>query len=108
MSRMRLLPWPRDDGKPCYLSTDDPGSPMSQLADNFEAMLLETGEDLLGHVDLLMKEGPSEIELAHTVRLLYEALNDTLRVARSRGDRLPVANEISDEASATENREVIH
>jgi len=43
----RLLPWTRPDGAPCYLSTDDPDSRLSVLADSVEGELLAAAETLL-------------------------------------------------------------
>ncbi|MEU9110413.1 hypothetical protein AB0D04_01130 [Streptomyces sp. NPDC048483] len=33
---LRLLPWTTPEGEPCYLSTDDPDSRLSVLADDIE------------------------------------------------------------------------
>ncbi|GAA4555447.1 hypothetical protein ACFYN9_24355 [Streptomyces collinus] len=44
---MRLLPWTGTDGKACYLSTDDPGSLLSRLADDVEAAQLASAETVL-------------------------------------------------------------
>lgn len=87
---MRLLPWNGPDGQRCYLSTDEGGGYLSQLADDMEEAQLGTGEELLRHTaDLL--NGPAEAtarELRFCVHRLCEALRDALRVAESRGGRL--------------------
>ncbi len=85
----RLLPWTRPDGAPCYLSTDDPDSHLSVLADTVEAELLAAAEALLDEA-----EAPSAVpdtgprERCRTAAL-RNALRDVLRIAVSRGDRLP-------------------
>jgi hypothetical protein len=87
---MRLLPWTGEDGKACYLSTDGDGSYLSRLADNLEAVQLGMAEELLGFVrKTLAEDGPAETELRMVITRMSEALWDVLRVARSRGGRLP-------------------
>lgn len=86
---LRLLPWTSDTGMPCYLSTDNPESRMSRLADKVEAELLESARDVLGHAkDVLSGPTPRHRELAFTGVQLAAALEDTLRIAKSRGGRL--------------------
>ncbi|MBM9436066.1 hypothetical protein JT723_09470 [Streptomyces bryophytorum] len=107
---MRLLPWSGEDGRPCYLSTDDEKSSyLSRLADNLEAVQLGMAEKLLGYVAEATKgESPSETELRSMVAPLSQALRDVLRVAHSRGKRLPVLDDkASAEASAVIDREII-
>ena len=80
----RVLPWTTPDGKPCYLSTDGHG-PVSALADQIEARQLATGEAVLRHARLMPadpKIPPGEFRFLSA--RLAEALQDTLRVARSR------------------------
>jgi hypothetical protein len=90
---MRLLPWTRDDGKPCYLSMsieDESTSYMARLADNLEAVQLGMADDLLDYVqDCLSEEKPSGTELRSMTMHLCGALRDVVRIADSRGDRLP-------------------
>lgn len=89
-SELRLLPWSGPDGKPCYLSTDDASSHLSRLADTTEAAQLDFGQELLEHaIEVIVdaESGPAELRLL--ARDLTEALRDTLRVAVSRGHRLP-------------------
>lgn len=69
----RLLPWTRPDGAPCYLSTDDPESRLSLLADDVE-------EEMLAAAEVALKEAE--------IACLQRALRDVLRIAISRGDRL--------------------
>lgn len=106
---MRLLPWTDNDGKPCFLSTDDDGSYLSRLADNLEAVQLGMAEELLGHVrEVLAAGATSETELRNLIDRLRQALRDALRVAESRGDRLPAPDEdaLSLSAQASVAREI--
>lgn len=107
----RLLPWSDENGKPAYLRTgsEGAGSYLTRLADSLETVQLGMAEDLLGYVDKMTADSkPSEVELHSIVGALRLALRDALRVARSRGDRLPVAvaDAASREAAATVDREV--
>jgi hypothetical protein len=87
---MRLLPWTTPQGAPCYLSTDDPYSLLSQLADDVEAELLDSAEQVLASAGVLLADpGAAAQELRFTGIRLTEALRDTLRIATSRGARLP-------------------
>ncbi|GHF24862.1 hypothetical protein E5082_26355 [Streptomyces griseoluteus] len=92
VSRPRLLPWSNLDGNPCYLVTDDTGTGrLSRLADDVEAVQLGMADDLLGHaVDLLSDSKATAPQLRYLAVCLVEALHDVHRIARSRGDRLPV------------------
>ncbi|SFF54205.1 hypothetical protein SAMN05216251_11841 [Actinacidiphila alni] len=104
-SGLRLLPWQGPEGKPCYLSTNDQNSFMSRMADNMEAVQIGLGEDLLDHVSkVLAQTVTSETELRNLINSLCQALRDALRVAESRGDRLPRAD---DDASAIAARVAI-
>lgn len=87
---LRLLPWTTPEGTPCYLSTDDPHSRLSCLADELEADLLDSAETVLAHAKPLLVDGcAGERELRFTCTRLAEALTDALRIATSRGARLP-------------------
>ncbi|MFJ2258481.1 hypothetical protein ACIOKD_09025 [Streptomyces sp. NPDC087844] len=89
-ARLRLLPWTTPEGAPCYLSTDDSGSRLSRMADELEADLLDSAEFVLTQAKPLLAErgvGGPGVAL-HGVRLA-EALGDALRIAASRGARLP-------------------
>ncbi|MBT2526168.1 hypothetical protein J7E91_12125 [Streptomyces sp. ISL-99] len=88
-TRIRLLPWTGPEGKPCYLATDGHGY-LSRLADNVEAVQLGMAADLLGHAQSMLGEpsvGAGELRFLSS--RLTEALRDTVRVAESRGARLP-------------------
>ncbi len=94
----RLLPWSGTGGKPCYLLTDDNGGGyLTRLADNIESVQLGMGNELLGHAHELIsdpKTGPAE--LRYLSARLTESLRDILRVAESRGARLPVPDNDDD------------
>ncbi|MEU6330210.1 hypothetical protein ABZ851_23465 [Streptomyces sp. NPDC047049] len=86
----RLLPWPGPAGQRSYLATDDGNSPLSQLADEMEEVQLQTGAELLDHAaKMLENQKANALELRFLSARLCEALRDALRVAESRGERLP-------------------
>nr|BFD83586.1 hypothetical protein StreXyl84_29870 [Streptomyces sp. Xyl84] len=86
---LRLLPWSGLDGKPCYLSSSDPESYMSRLADDIESVQLDLATALLEQAhDVLEASGAESVELRLLAARLAGALGDALRVAASRGDRL--------------------
>ncbi|MFF0081772.1 hypothetical protein ACFYR1_18955 [Streptomyces canus] len=87
----RLLPWNTAEGKPCYLSTDGHGY-LSTLADSIETIQLGMGTELLEYARGATAPGAqamSATEYRWLARRLTEALSDALRVADSRGQRLP-------------------
>ncbi|MEK9520053.1 hypothetical protein MIU24_11670 [Streptomyces venezuelae] len=89
-NELRLLPWTGPDGKPCYLSTDDEGSHLSRLADSTEALQLGRAADLVSHTLEVLEDEVTELEeLRQLAADLTEALKAALRVATSRGHRLP-------------------
>ncbi|MCQ8190560.1 hypothetical protein NP777_20225 [Streptomyces sp. RCU064] len=94
-TRPRLLPWPNAAGRPCYLVTDENSdSPLSQLADEMEAVQLHTASELLGRAGMLLADPTAgEVEMRFLVKRLCEGLRDTLRVAESRGGRLPALSD---------------
>ncbi|MCX3286495.1 hypothetical protein OR263_07175 [Streptomyces sp. NEAU-H22] len=82
---MRLLPWTGLDGKPCYLSTDDPDSLVSRLADDLEAAQLASAEQVVAGAGAVLndpKAGERAVRFALTRAV--EALADVLRIALSR------------------------
>ncbi|MFE9556815.1 hypothetical protein ACFYOD_25435 [Streptomyces sp. NPDC006703] len=86
---LRLLPWSSPDGKPCYLSTDDPAGRLSRLADEMEAAQLDLARELMKHaLEMLADDKIKRSEIRHLSKILTEALGDTLRVAALRGLRL--------------------
>ncbi|RSS94821.1 hypothetical protein EF903_05945 [Streptomyces sp. WAC05292] len=89
-NELRLLPWSGPDDKPCYLSADSTNGYLSRLADNTEEIQLGLGAELLAHaLDVLadVDSDPEELRLLATD--LTGALRDAVRVATSRGHRLP-------------------
>ncbi|MDX3855794.1 hypothetical protein [Streptomyces sp. AK02-01A] len=87
----RLLPWTTPDGNPCYLSTDGRGY-LSTLADSIEAVQLSMGEELLERAREALApcaRALSATEYRWLASRLTEALTDALRVAESRGQRIP-------------------
>ncbi|MFI8947987.1 hypothetical protein ACIGO6_15945 [Streptomyces sp. NPDC053750] len=87
---LRLLPWTTPEGKPCYLSTDSGHSRLSRLADDIEAAQLDSGEQVLAGARAVLgdrKAGEPAVRFA--LARATEALEEVLRVAVSRGRRLP-------------------
>ncbi|MFB7528587.1 hypothetical protein ACFC0C_10110 [Streptomyces sp. NPDC056178] len=92
-NELRLLPWSGPEGKPCFLSTDDNSGRLSRLADNTEAVQLDMAAELLEHTfEVLSNDEAEPEELRLLATDLSEALRDVLRVATSRGHRLPIPN----------------
>ncbi|MFF2651727.1 hypothetical protein [Streptomyces sp. NPDC058045] len=91
-NELRLLPWSSADGKPCYLSTDNPDSYMSRLADNIEAVQLGTAAELLEEASETLADQDADAEEVRCLgKELAGSLRDVLRVATSRGHRLVVS-----------------
>lgn len=87
---MRLLPWTTPEGNPCYLSTDSDLSRLSLLADDIEAAQLDSGEQvLMGARALLDDPRAGERAVRFGLTRAVEALADVLRIAVSRGGRIP-------------------
>jgi len=86
---LRLLPWVSEKGTPCFLSPEGGSSVLTLLADAVE-------EEQLCDADAARSDGQKVLDNsaadADTLRQALEAsnraLNDALRVADSRGDRL--------------------
>lgn len=96
----RLLPWTTSDGRPCYLSTDGQGY-LTGLADSIESIQLSMGDDLLTYArDTIAPNAKtlSATEYRWLARRLTEALSDALRIADSRGPRLPEPEEVAEDA----------
>jgi len=103
----RLLPWTTPDGNPCYLSTDGRGY-LASLADGIEEVQLTMGQELLDHARRVLDPGAralSDVEYRWLACRLTEALTDALRVADSRGQRLPTPREATDEGRPAEQEE---
>ncbi|AJP03048.1 hypothetical protein TU94_17775 [Streptomyces cyaneogriseus subsp. noncyanogenus] len=85
---MRLLPWTGDDGKPCYLSSDDPHSRLSRLADDIEAAQLRSAAEVLAGARAVLGDARAgERAVRFALTRATESLEDVLRVAVSRGAR---------------------
>ncbi|MGW2472333.1 hypothetical protein [Streptomyces sp. NPDC001665] len=92
-NELRLLPWSGPGDKPCYLSTDDPDSYMSRLADNIEANQLGTASELLEEAsEALDNQDTHPDEMRCLVKALTGALRDVYRVATSRGHLLATSD----------------
>ncbi|MFJ7338346.1 hypothetical protein ACIQU3_12615 [Streptomyces sp. NPDC101110] len=87
---MRLLPWTGSDGRPCYLSTDDPDSLLSRLADDLEAAQLASAEQVVAGARAVLDD-PKAADRAVRFALTraVESLTDVLRIALSRGQSQP-------------------
>jgi hypothetical protein len=82
---MRLLPWTGVDGKPCYLSSDDPHSPLSRLADDIEAAQLRSAEEVLAGARAVLGDAKAgERAVRFALARATESLADVLRIAVSR------------------------
>jgi hypothetical protein len=89
-TRLRLLPWGTPDGKLAYTPDDSPNGMIARLANRVEAEQLATAEAVLAFSrDMLVSDRLAPDECLHVMRRLTECLRDTLRVAESRGGRLP-------------------
>lgn len=96
----RLLPWTSPEGKPCYLSSDGRGY-LSTLADSIETVQLSMGQELLEYARGATAPGAKALSASEYRWLacrLAEALADALRVAESRGQRIPDQGEAAEDA----------
>lgn len=94
MSGVRQLPWDGPEGTPAMVPDGNPDGPISRLADYVEQQqlaaagtVLELARDILDDLEVLTVD-----ELTYVARRLAECLRDVLRVAESRGGRLPAPN----------------
>ncbi|MFD3971494.1 sulfatase [Streptomyces cyaneofuscatus] len=89
-SQLRLLPWRSPEGKPCYLSTSNPNSRFSRLADKVEEEQIECGNVVLeGAQEVLADQVAGEVALRFALTQAVLSLRDVLLIAHSRGERLP-------------------
>ncbi|SEQ92192.1 hypothetical protein SAMN04487983_1009119 [Streptomyces sp. yr375] len=87
---LRLLPWESDTGNPCFVSAGDTPSPLSRLADEIEAAQLHDAADVLADARAVLDDGKAgEYALRGALRATTQVLGAVLRVAGSRGARLP-------------------
>ncbi|MFI1307535.1 hypothetical protein [Streptomyces sioyaensis] len=102
---LRLLPWEGEGGKPCYLSADGAGGVLSRLADEIEAEQLCDGAEVLKGAVAVQDDGKAgEHALRLALRATTQSFGNVLRVADSRGARLPVAADDRQEAGEWELR----
>nr|WP_202487799.1 hypothetical protein [Streptomyces sp. SID8354] len=85
-----MLPWTGSSDQPCYLLTDHTGDgPVSRYADRIEALQLRMSVGLLGHAEPIIDDPSADAgQLRFLSAQLRTALEDTVRVAESRGERL--------------------
>lgn len=89
---LRLLPWSSADGKPCFLSSADASSFVSLLADDMEAVQTNIADEVLQDArSVLADAGAGHNQLRFALSKVTGSLEDVLRVARSRGARLPAS-----------------
>jgi hypothetical protein len=87
---LRLLPWESDTGKPCFLSTHGAPGPLARIADEIEAdQLRDSAHVLKGAQAVLDDRKSGEYAVRHALRAATQCLGDVLRIADSRGARLP-------------------
>ncbi|MGP3977302.1 hypothetical protein ACTWQF_25505 [Streptomyces sp. 8N114] len=86
---LRLLPWTTGSGKPCYLS-GTPDSTLSRYADELEEVQLEDSDRALKRVlPLLTRKASADDKTMQATEEAALALSNVIRVADSRGARLP-------------------
>lgn len=93
---LRLLPWSTPDGKPCYLSTEQPDSLMSLVADDIETDQLCNATEVVAEAQAVLDDpaaGPLSLRLA--LQRTTASLGEVLRIAYSRGVRLVSATTTS-------------
>lgn len=87
---LRLLPWTSEAGTPCYLSSADDNGYLSRLADEVEDSQTEAAEEVLAAAKATLADTRSgHRELRFALARASESLGDVLRIAQSRGARLP-------------------
>ncbi|WP_234425965.1 hypothetical protein [Streptomyces kebangsaanensis] len=90
---LRLLPWLSPDGKPCFLANGSEGGYVSRLADETEDLQLAEGSEVLVAARRVLGDPLSpNVEVRYAAIRLSECLADVLRVAESRGRRLPTSD----------------
>ena len=104
---VRLLPW-TTDGMRCLLSTDDAGGYLSRLADEMESVELAMASEVLEHAGKVLDDQKASAgELRYAGVRLAECLRDALRVAESRGMRLPIPDDEDDESDSDSPAEAV-
>lgn len=90
----RLLPWESGRGTPCFLSSDMPAGVLSLLADDIEEEQLRDGAEVLDGARAVLRDHKAgEYALRRTLHAATQCLGDVLRVADSRGARVPVVDD---------------
>ncbi|MFE9925775.1 hypothetical protein ACFYQA_30680 [Streptomyces sp. NPDC005774] len=98
LTALRLLPWLSAEGKPCFLVPGEGEGIVSRLADETEARQLADGLDVLRSARRVLDDVLTpNAEVRYTAIRLAECLADALRVAESRGRRLPTADDDADD-----------
>lgn len=88
----RLLPWTGSDGQPAFLAPGSENGALARLADSLEESQLQDASVVFDHaLSVLENENASDVELRFVAERLSECLFNAMRVADSRGARLPDA-----------------
>ncbi|MEV5480544.1 MULTISPECIES: hypothetical protein [Streptomyces] len=96
-SGLRLLPWLSLAGNPCFLRSDDAGGYLARKADLMEAEQMREGAAVIVDAEEVLDDpGAGPLTLRVTLLRATVALDDVLRVADSRGGRLPVPEDHHD------------
>ncbi|MFI1021000.1 hypothetical protein [Streptomyces olivaceus] len=99
LTALRLLPWSSPDGNPCFLAPGDVGGVVSRFADETEARQLAEGLDVCRSARRVLDDLMTpHAEVRYTAIRLAECLADALRVAESRGRRLPAVSVAADDS----------
>lgn len=79
------------EGRPCYLSSDDPLSLLSLTADDMEERIVQDGSTVLqAALDLIeATDGSTSCEHGRALTMTAQALTSVIRVAECRRQRLP-------------------
>ncbi|WP_224306111.1 hypothetical protein [Streptomyces olivaceus] len=94
---LRLLPWSSPEGKACFLAPGDGGGILSRFADETEDRQLAEGLDVCCSARRVLDDLMTpHAEVRYTAIRLAECLADALRVAESRGRRLPTTDAAAD------------
>lgn len=97
-TQLRRLPWvtppspEAPDGKPCFLSADDPMGLLSIMADEVEEQQIRDGAAVRDAAKELLEAedgaAPRDAELRRALSMAVQALTNVVRVAECRGERL--------------------
>lgn len=98
---LRLLPWNSPDDKPCLLSSDGSRGVMTRYADSVEAAQMVIGAETLADLGKLLADPAACCRhLRPLLQRAADSLSDVMRVAESRGDRLPALDDDLEEPEA--------